>query len=147
MYRKSHQLRIIACQHIAEVSGRHTEINLITERNALFLNQTLIRIEIINDLRNQTTDIDGIRTGENNVILFKPIFKHFIMEYTLYTALCIIKVALDCDNIGVFSLLGHHLQTLYFTDTVIGIKHCNTDIIDILKTGQCSFARITARRC
>ena len=55
-------------------------------------------IEIINNLRNKSSDIDGVCRGKEVAALGKLLCKCLVAENCLYTALCIVEVTFNCTN-------------------------------------------------
>ena len=144
--RKPHALCVIPCQHVSEVSGRHAEVDPFPLGDRALPAQRLVGFKIINDLRHQPSDIDGIGAGKEDALLGKDL-SCTGGENLLYPGLGIVEIAPDAADRHIFSLLGDHLQPLDVADLALGVKYGDSDILHILKAVESSLARIAAGGC
>ena len=135
---------IVGGQNIPEVAGGDTEIHFLTGPDLAIPDQIGIGGEIIDDLRNQTAEIDGVRRGQNPSLLIHRPDKFAASKYAFYAALGIIKVSLDGDHVRIPSARRHHLQALGLADTIFRIEHGTPCPRNIQKTFQCRFPGIPA---
>ena len=147
IHRQTHLLRIESSQNIAEVSSRNHNIDLFSGV-IHFTGSHKIAVggEIIDNLRQQTSPIDGVGAGEHHPTLLQFSFDSRIGENTLDTGLSVVKIALNGAYRNVLSLLHLHLTLLHFADTVFGIKHKNFGSRHIAESFQRSLTGITGGR-
>ena len=141
--RQAHQLSIIACQNITEVTCRNNKINRFTGSNLACLHSIYISAEVVNNLRHQTAPVNRIGRREGISLLRQLITERSIAENFLHTALSIIKVTLNTENLNIFACLGNHLLLLDITHTLAGVENDNLRTRNISKTFQSSLASIT----
>ncbi len=144
MYRHTHLACIVSSQNIAEITGRYYKVHRIAVLDPLLFQQSGVGIAIIDDLRNQTADIDRVGRGELVSLLCHALLHSRISEDLLYAGLGIIEVAVDTDNAGVVTLLGHHLLLLDGGDAILRIKNDDLGAGHICEACQGSLAGIAA---
>ena len=141
-----HALGIVTGKDVAEVAGRNAEVHWLAPGDSAVLCQTEVGIEVVNDLRNQPSPVDGVCAGKANTALFKRFRHRRIGKNFFHTGLGVVKVSVHRVNMDVFSLLGRHLQALDLTGAGIGVKDRN---LNVLKPGiarQSRLAGITGSR-
>ena len=133
MHRQTHALCIVGSEDVAEVARGHDDVDCIAHLNLLRIHKVEVRGEIVDDLRQQATPIDRVRTGEHLVVLRKLGLERGIGENFLHAGLCVVKVAVDSAHADVFALLRVHLALLHGADAVFGIEHDHLRARDVLK--------------
>ena len=144
--RHAHFLCVISSQNVAEVSGRNYNIQRISPVEFSLLCQSCIGRYIVNNLRNQTTPVDGVGTGEAHATFLQSICYCFAGENLLHTALTVIEVALYSANRNIAAFLGYHLAFLHSTNAFFRIEDHDLCTRNIFKAFQCSLSSI-ARSC
>ena len=144
--RHTHVLCEICCQDITEVTGRDADINLLTLCDIAGLQHLAIRIDIVDHLRNQTADVDGVRRTQNDALCLQLLGKCLIMEDLLHTGLGIIEVAADRRCMGVLSRLRAHLQLLETGNPTIRIEYDDFRTRYIREAGHRRLSGITGGR-
>ena len=102
-----------------------------------------IRINIITNLRYQTSDVNGVRRGKLEALLIHFFCQFLVGENLLHTGLGIVKVAVNAYYEGIGTLLGHHLLLLNRADTVLRVKYDDPGTLDIGKACQSCLTGIT----
>ena len=143
---KSHPFCIICRQNVAEVSGRHRNIHRLAGLQHLLLHKLAVGIDVINDLRYQPADIDGVGGREAIPAPSQSFLKLGIVKHGFYTVLGIVKISADADNCRVVTLLGHHLPLLNPAYAILRIKYDNPGMRHIRKAGQCSLSGVARGR-
>ena len=82
-----------------------------------------ISIKIINNLRKQPAEIDGIGTGKHHAVSSQLCFHGGIGKYSFHGVLGIVKIALNGADFYILPFLGLHLALLHLADAVFGVKH------------------------
>ena len=144
--RHAHVLREVRCQDITEVTGRYADIDLLTLCDVAGLQHLAIGIDIVNHLRNQTADVDGVRRAQHDALRLQLLCECLIMEDLLYTGLGIIEVAADRCCMGVLSRLRAHLQLLEAGNTTIRIEYDDFRARYIREAGHRRLSGITGGR-
>ena len=97
--------------------------------------------EIINHLRHQTPDVDGVGGGEHagrgcigRLIVFGKGFLH--------TALAVIKIAANGTDTHVGALLGDHLGLLHGRNAAVGEEDGDVSAGDVMKALQSGLSRV-----
>src|SRR5262249_59983612 len=88
---QAHARRHVAGEYIAEVSGRHREGDLAVrgaERDG--------GDEIIDRLRGDAGEVDGVDAGEPD-----PVAEHLVTEHGLYERLAVVERAFNCDGVNI----------------------------------------------
>ena len=143
VYRNPHILCIICCQNISKITGRHYHIDLFAVLY-LFVGKKLgIGIDIIDDLGNQPSDIDGISGGELISLASQFLCQLHVFKHGLDAALRIVKITVNRDYIYILSFLSDHLQFLHFTDAVLWIEYDNPCPFHIRKPRHRSLSGIS----
>ena len=105
-YGKSHVLGIECCEDISEVAGGNTDVDLLSRGDPLLLKEPGVCIDVVADLGNKSSDVDGIGRRENKSLLVKLSCKLLIAEDLLYSGLGIVKVSVDADYESICSALS-----------------------------------------
>ena len=95
LYRQTHLLCIISSQDIAEVAGGHHHVDEIPEVDLPVRCQGCICGNIVYDLRQEPSPVDGVGTGEHQASLIQLLLDLWIRKNRLDPVLAIVKVALD----------------------------------------------------
>ena len=96
---------------------------------------------VVDDLRRQPPDIDGVGAGKRRLSGVRQGGKDL-----LYTGLRVVKVAFYRGDPNVAAGLGHHLPPLDLADPLFGVKHHDGGLRHIPEPFQCRFAGVAARR-
>ena len=147
LHRKSHLFRIECCQNVSEVSCRYYHVDLLAGLDLALADQCGISVYIIYDLRNKTSDINGVGGRKLEACIGKLCCHLLVIEHFLHCCLGIVKVACDADYVSIGALLGHHLLLLDGAYAVLRVKYNNSCARNIRKTSQCSLAGISWGRC
>ena len=95
----AHHLGIVSCQNVAEVTGRHYNVQQVTVCDLSGFCQRNIRGNIVHDLRYQSAPVNGVRTGECHAALFQC-FQHLVVgENLLDTTLAVVEVAFTAQTV------------------------------------------------
>ncbi len=140
--RKPHLLRIVSRQNISEIARWNHYIDRLIFPNLTIRKEPCISIHIIYNLRNQTSDVNGVGRGKAIALLRQLFLESSISENRFHTALCIIKIAPDSHHEGIVPLLGHHLLLLNGAHAILGIKYNNPRPRHIRKACQSRLSRI-----
>ena len=144
--RQSHLFGIITGEDIAEVSGRDAETDLFAHTDLSFFQQVAVSRDVVNDLRKQTSPVDGI-CGRKEPAPFRELRgKNRVGKELLHTGLGIVKIPFHSADTDVSALLGLHLQLLHIRNTVPGIKHQDGRSVNILEAFQRRFSGISGGR-
>ena len=144
--RHTHVLREIRCQDITEVTSRDADIDLLTLCDITSLKHLTICIDIVDHLRNQTADVDGVCRAQNDALCLQFLCKCRIMEDLLHTGLGIIEVAADRCCVGVLPRFSPHLQLLETGNTSIRIEYDDFRTRYIREAGHRRLSGITGGR-
>ena len=141
--RKSHELSVVGRKDISEIAGRHSDVDLVAFLDFSFFQKSAVCVDIIDDLRHKTADIDGICRAEL-IPVGSEIRCHLrVVENLLYGSLRIIKVAVDRDNARIIAALCDHLKSLNIRHTAVREKYHDLCSRHIRKTGHRSLSGIT----
>ena len=140
--RQAHLPCIEAGKNISEIACRDSKVYGITGFNRSFFAHIRVSTEIINNLRNKTSPVYGIRTGQLCSFCLKLLYKNIVFKYLLYTGLGIIKVTLYRNDLNIIALLRHHLQLLHCTDAVLRVKHLYLCLRYVCETRKRGFSCI-----
>ena len=143
---KPHILRIKGRKDIPEITGGHCSINLLARCDLALCQQLCICVYIINNLRYQTSDIDGIGGRELISLICHLLFQILIGKKLFHTCLGIIKIAMNAYNKGIIPFLGDHLFFLDRTHSVLRVKNNNFRSRHICETGQGRLSGISGGR-
>ena len=143
---QAHLHRIPACKNIPEVPCRYSEIQLLAVFDFAHAYRLQICPEIVNNLRHQSADVDGVRRRKLESLRRQLLLQLLIRKNALYRRLRIIKVPLNADHAGIRALLRIHLQLLHGTDPILREEYHNSCTLHVRKALQCRLACITACR-
>lgn len=92
--------------------------------------------KVVDDLRYQATDIDGVGARKHRAGGLQTLGKLLIGKDALDGALSVVKVAADAADGDVVALLRGHLQVLDAADLALGIKDGDARARSVGKTGE-----------
>ena len=142
---QTHTLGIVAGQDIAKVAGRYAELHGVASLDSAGAQQLRIGGKVVDDLRYQTADIDGVGARKHRAGGLQALGKLLIGKDTLDGTLGVVKVAADSADGDVAALLRGHLQVLDAADLALGIKDGDARARSVGKTGERSLARVARR--
>ena len=142
---QAHALGIVAGQDIAEVAGRYAELHGVAGLDGAGAQQLRIGGKVVDDLRYQTADIDGVGARKHGASGLQALGKLLIGKDALDGALGVVKVAADAADSDVVALLRGHLQVLDAADLALGIKDSDARARSVGKAGKCCLARVARR--
>ena len=122
-HRQAHLLGIPAGENIAEVAGRHDEVEFVTHGNHAAGDGIAVCREIVDNLRQQAAPVDGVGRGQEPAALRELGSKRLVAEDLLDAGLRVIKVAAHGADRDVIARLRDHLQALDLRHTAVGIEH------------------------
>ena len=143
LHGQAHQLSIIASQNIAKIAGGHNKVHLVAKADFAGSDGIHISTKIVHNLRHQAAPVDGVSRREGKAIFRQLIAEHLIAKNFLYTALSIVKIALNAKNLHVFAHLGNHLALLDIAHALAGIENNDLGALHISKALQGSLTGIT----
>ena len=141
---QTHALGIVACQNVAEVARRHTEVHGIAEGDLAGLEQLCVSGKVVDDLRYKAAPVDGVCAGQANAPLFQLGGNSLVAKDLFHAGLGIVKVAAHGVDCHVGTLLGGHLQALDLAGAARGVEHRDFHTGDIVVTVQGCLAGVTA---
>ena len=144
--RQTHALRKVSREDIAEVSGRHADIDFLALGNLFFLQKLEICVDIVDNLRHQAADVNRVCAGELHLFCREFCLKRAVPENLLDRGLRIVKVALDAHDRRVIALLRDHLKFLEAAHAALRIEDHNAGARDIRKAGHSCLAGVAAGR-
>ena len=141
---QSHAHGVVARQNVAEVAGGHHKVDGLAHADGVLLHQLSIGVEIIDDLRGKTAEVDGIgRAGQlAHGVHLLPEFR--AGEQTLHAGLRVVKIALHADDVGIAAAGGGHLQFLHTAYAAVGVKYRAAGAGHVLEAFQRGLAGIAA---
>ena len=110
------------------------------------LQQVGIGGEIIDDLRHETAEVDGIGRGQHAALTVHFRRKRGIGENSLDAGLRVVKIAVHSDYMRVAAAGSHHLQTLRLRNAAVGIEHAAARARHIEEALQRRLAGVAAGR-
>ena len=122
-HRQAHFLGIPAGENVAEVAGRHNEVQLVAHGDHAAGNGVAVRREIVDDLRQQAAPVDGVGRGQEPAALRELGGKRLVTKDLLDTSLRVVKVAAHGADRDVIARLRDHLQALDLRHAAVGIEH------------------------
>ena len=142
---QTHALGIVAGQDIAKVAGRYAELHGVACLDGAGAQQLRIGGKVVDDLRYQATDVDGVGARKHRAGSLQTLGKLLIGKDALDGALGVVKVAADAADGDVIALLRGHLQILHAADFALGIKDGDARARGVGKAGECGLARVARR--
>ena len=142
---QTHALGIVTGQDIAKVAGRHAELHGIAGLDGAGAQQLRIGGKVVDDLRHQAPDVDGVGARKHRAGGFKTLGKLLIGKDALDGTLGVVEVATDAADGDVVALLRGHLQVLDAANLALGIKDGDARARGVGKAGECGLAGIA--RC
>ena len=139
---QTHALGIVAGQDIAKVAGRYAELHGVAGLDGAGAQQLRIGGKVVDDLRHQAADVDGVGTRKHRAGGLQTLGKLLIGKDALDGTLGVIEVAADAADGDVIALLCGHLQILHAADFALGIKDGDARARGVGKAGECCLARI-----
>ena len=137
-HRQTHLLGDIAGQNVAEIARRHHKIHLGAEIDALQLDHLAISGEIIDHLRCQPADVDGVCRGQpDTAARFNA-----LGEDLLDPGLGVVEIALHGADADIAALLRDHLLALNGRHAAIGVEHNDLRAGNVPEALQRSLARV-----
>ena len=143
--RQSHFPGVIGGENIAEISGRHHDVDGISQRDLSVANHVAVSGNIIHDLRNQPAPVDGVGAGEHHAVLLQLRGDGRIGENRLYAGLRVVKISPDGADGNVAAFLRGHLELLHRADPILRVKHQDAGIFRIAEAFQRRFPRVAGR--
>ena len=140
--RNSQALGKISSQNISKVSSRNRDINGFSLFNLSVSQKLRICVNIINNLRHQTADINRVGGRKSVTGSGKLCGKFPISENLFHTALGVVKISGNRCNRSVASLLGHHLKFLYPAHASLRIENNDFCPLHICEAGHSGLSRI-----
>ena len=140
--RHAHVFGIDGGQDVAEIAGRHRHIERFARLDPARPDQVAVSGHIIDDLRHQTAEIDGVGGREFHIFLRQELFHIRIGENIFDAGLGIVEITVDRTDRHVAAGLRGHLQFLHRTDPVLRIKYDDAGFIDVRETVQRGLAGI-----
>ena len=140
---KPHVLGVIARQNIAEVSRRDAEIDLVAKRDFAALQQVAVGRDIIHDLRQDSSPVDGVCRREEIALVRQILAQNGIGEDALHAALRVVEVSPYGAHADVLSFLADHLQLLDIRYAAVWVEHknfCMLHIAEALERGLAGIA-------
>ena len=137
-HRQAKLLCQVSCQNVAEVSRGHGEIHLLPHLNHTPVQQIPVGAEVVDDLRGQTANVDGVGAGQSEGQLLSLAGG----ENLLHPGLGIVKVAPDGADVDVAALLGDHLGTLHLGHAAVGVEYADAHPGNVVEALQGGFAGV-----
>ena len=122
-HRQAHFLCVPAGENVAEVAGRHDEVEPVAHGDHAAGDSVAVRREIVDDLRQQAAPVDEVGRGQEPAALRELGGKRLVAEDLLDAGLCIVKVAAHGADRNVIACLCGHLQTLDLRHAAVGVEH------------------------
>ena len=122
-HRQAHFLGIPPGENVAEVAGRHNEVQLVAHGDHAAGDGVAVRREIVDDLRQQAAPVDGVGRGQEPAALRELGSKRLVTKDLLDAGLRVVKVAAHGADRDVIARLRDHLQALDLRHTAVGIEH------------------------
>ena len=122
-HRQAHALGDVAGKDVAEIAGRHGEIDGARGRA-----ERHRRGEVIDDLRDDARPVDRIDARQRDLVA-----ELVVIEHRLHDRLAIVKGALDGERMHVGSARRRHHAALHVGDAPVREQH---DEIDIVEAGK-----------
>ena len=141
--RNPHFLSIVSSQDITEVTCWNNYVESFIFMDSTLCYELSIGIYIVHYLRCQTTDVDGVRTGEHNTFFSNFFCSRFINKEALQELLSIVKVTMNSRNINILPFLFLHLFRLHRTNAISWIEYLNMSSRYILEAFKSRFTSIT----
>ena len=143
-HRQAQLLGVPACQDIAEVARRYDVIDLLPEPDLPLPQQCRIGQEVIDHLRRQPPDVNGVCRRQPDVRCRFPVREG--RKHCLHRALTVVKVPFHRTDRDVLSLLGQHLHLLHLRDTLPGEKDDDPRPRHVVKALQGGLAGVARGR-
>ena len=134
--RQAHALGSEARKNVAEIAGRHGEVDGARGRA-----ERHCRGEVIDDLRDHARPVDRVDAGQRHLIA-----KAVVIEQTLHDRLAIVEGAFDRERVDVGCAGGRHHPPLHLGDAAVRKQHDQVDIFQIGESVDRSTAGV-ARSC
>ena len=142
-YRQAKHLRVVAGEHIAEIAGRHHEVDLVAHIDHLLFEQLRVRREIVDDLRHQAAHVDRVRRREHHMVVRGEAFGELLVaEDLLDRGLRIVEIAVDGAHMHIGAGLRGHLQLLHAAHPALRVEHGDAGARGVGEPGQCGLARV-----
>ena len=119
---KAHLPGKVAREDIAEVAGRHDVVDLVSRLDAARLHEVGVRSIIIDDLRGEAADVDGVGRGQANALTLEQLILADGGEDFLHAGLRIVEVAAYRAHADVFARLRRHLRLLHGAHAAVGVE-------------------------
>ena len=140
--RQPHQLCDVGGKNVAEVAGRHADVDLFTGHDRALRKQVAVCRNVVDDLRCKSAPVDGVCTGQEHAFFVQLLCNGRIRENLLHAGLCVVKVAADRADIDVCAGLRCHLQLLHAADTVHGVEDFDSDAVHVAVAFKRGFAGV-----
>jgi hypothetical protein len=92
--RGPHPLRVIGREDIPEISGGHADVDLLVFRKPAFFHQVAAGRNIINDLRKQPSEVDGVGGGKDIAVFQQLFLQPLVRENVLHAGLGVVEIPL-----------------------------------------------------
>ena len=122
-HRQAHFLCVPAGENVAEVAGRHDEVEPVAHGDHAAGDSVAVRRKIVDGLRQQATPVDGVGRGQEPAALRELGGKRLVAEDLLDAGLRIVKVAAHGADCNVVARLRDHLQALDLRHAAVGVEH------------------------
>ena len=142
VYGQSHFARVVSRENIAEVAGGNGEVYLVAVLYFVLLYHVGVRREVVDDLRNESAPVYGVRGRKSHVVFAELRFYRGVGENALNARLCVVEVSVDGAYAHIAALLGRHLQLLHGAYAVLGVENENACARNILKAFKRRLARV-----
>ena len=139
---QAHALGVIGGEDVAEVAGGHAEVDLVAQGDDALFQQVRVGGEVVGHLRHQASPVDGVRAGELHALFRELAGKGLVAKDALDAGLRVVKVALYGADVGIFALLGDHLELLRGRDAVDGVEHADLRSLHAAEPLQRGLARV-----
>ena len=112
---RTHLLGDPTCQHIAEVSRRHTKHSRTTK----FLDRSYV----IDNLGHHPHPVDRVNSRK-----LVGVTKFLVVKHRFNQVLAIIKCAINSDSVHIWRSQCRHLSALHIAHSIVWVEHHEVDI-------------------
>ena len=136
----------VGSQDVPEVAGRNYDVHRLSGSDGTLFHHLAVSVDVIDHLRNQTADVDGVRRRELESCCVQTCRQVCVSEHVFDVRLCVIEVSVDGHNRGVVAFLCHHLFFLDGADAVLRIEHDDACVRHISESVKRRFSGVTRSR-
>ena len=145
-HREPHLFGVPPRENVAEIPRGDDEVHRFARRDLARPHEVAVCGKVIDDLRAEPAEVDGIGGRENHALFFQRA-RHVPIGKDLFDGgLAVVEIPLDGEHADVVPLLNGHLALLHFADALVRIKDHDFDAFRVLEALERRLAGIAARR-